>query len=158
MPTRALSLYAPWCWAILHAGKDIENRSWSPRSGYARFRGDFWIHASLFGGDSPGGLQKLSDEFEGVKTMAARSGRELPGPVTLRMFLDMRGKIVGRARIVDAVEDSSSGWFCGPLGLVLTEPVALPEPLPCKGALGFWAVPPDILEKLRADWSPKGGG
>ena len=25
---KALSIRQPWAWAILHAGKDIENRDW----------------------------------------------------------------------------------------------------------------------------------
>ncbi|MQA14935.1 MAG: ASCH domain-containing protein [Pseudonocardiaceae bacterium] len=28
---RALSIRQPWAWAILHAGKDVENRSWPIR-------------------------------------------------------------------------------------------------------------------------------
>mgnify|MGYP006363525131 CR=1 FL=1 len=31
---KALSIRAPWWWAILYAGKDIENREWA-----TRFRG-----------------------------------------------------------------------------------------------------------------------
>lgn len=149
--TRALSLYAPWAWAVLNLGKDIENRSWHPRSGDAKFRGWFWVHASMYGGPTPGGLRNLADEFDGVKTMATRAGCAMPSyPVTPRMFLDMRGKIVGRARVVDAVERSDSGWFCGPLGLVLADAVALPEPVTCKGALGFWRVPADVLRSLKS--------
>jgi hypothetical protein len=47
-----LSLHAPWLWAIMHAGKDIENRGPTfPR----RFRGqpvvgDVWLHASKWPG------------------------------------------------------------------------------------------------------------
>lgn len=35
-----LSIRQPWAWAILHAGKDIENRDWA-----TRFRGPFLVHA-----------------------------------------------------------------------------------------------------------------
>lgn len=28
LPELALSVRQPWAWAIIHAGKDIENRSW----------------------------------------------------------------------------------------------------------------------------------
>ena len=38
----ALSIRQPWAWAILHAGKDIENRSWR-----TAFRGEVLIHAGL---------------------------------------------------------------------------------------------------------------
>jgi hypothetical protein len=151
LPTKALSLYSPWAWAVLNLGKDIENRKWQRWSGDAKFRGWFWLHASMFGGETPGGLRKLADEFEGVKTMAERAGRSMPStPVTPRMFLNMRGHIVGRARVVDVVDRSDSGWFCGPLGLVLADATALVEPVPCKGALGFWKVPDDVVSQLAA--------
>jgi hypothetical protein len=41
---RALSIRQPWAWAILHAGKDIENRDWKPGNPARRFRGSFLIH------------------------------------------------------------------------------------------------------------------
>ena len=41
LPDIALSIRQPWAWAILHAGKDIENRSWS-----TSFRGPVCIHAA----------------------------------------------------------------------------------------------------------------
>jgi hypothetical protein len=37
---KALSIQQPWAWAIIHAGKRVENRTWS-----TRFRGPFFIHA-----------------------------------------------------------------------------------------------------------------
>ena len=149
-PTRALSLYSPWAWAVLNLGKDIENRNWQRWSGDAKFRGWFWLHASMFGGPTQGGLRKLVEEFEGVKTMAGRAGRSMPDhPVTPQMFLNMRGKIVGLARVVDVVDSSDSGWFCGPLGLVLADVTPLVESVECKGALGFWTVPPDVLSRCQ---------
>lgn len=39
--TPALSVRQPWAWLILHAGKDIENRTWR-----TRYRGPLLIHAS----------------------------------------------------------------------------------------------------------------
>jgi len=38
---KAISLQQPWAWAILHAGKDVENRRWN-----TRYRGPIAIHAS----------------------------------------------------------------------------------------------------------------
>jgi len=43
-PWRALSIRQPWAYAILHLGKDIENRPWR-----TNFRGPLLIHASLKG-------------------------------------------------------------------------------------------------------------
>ncbi|WP_155960585.1 ASCH domain-containing protein [Fischerella sp. PCC 9605] len=38
---KAISLKAPWAWAIFHAGKDVENRSWK-----TEYRGSLLIHVS----------------------------------------------------------------------------------------------------------------
>src|SRR5580704_17656926 len=38
---KALSIHQPWAWAILHAGKTVENRTWP-----TRYRGPLLIHAS----------------------------------------------------------------------------------------------------------------
>jgi len=37
----ALSIQQPWAWAIIHGGKDVENRTWP-----TKFRGRFLVHAS----------------------------------------------------------------------------------------------------------------
>ena len=37
---KALSIRAPWWFAILHFGKDIENRTWA-----TNFRGTVYLHA-----------------------------------------------------------------------------------------------------------------
>jgi hypothetical protein len=39
---KALTIRQPWAWAIIHAGKDIENRSWN-----SRLRGTTAIHAGF---------------------------------------------------------------------------------------------------------------
>ena len=39
---KCLSILQPWAWAIIHGGKDVENRTW--RTAY---RGPLLIHASL---------------------------------------------------------------------------------------------------------------
>ena len=36
------------------------------------------------------------------------------------------------------------------IALVLDDVIALPEPVPCKGALGFWTVPEDVEAKCLA--------
>ena len=61
-----------------------------------------------------------------------------------------RGGIVGAARIVDCVTSMDSLWFYGDYGFVLKDAVAIPM-VPCKGQLGFFSVPPEIIaEVLRA--------
>ena len=40
---KVLSVRQPWAWAIIHGGKDVENRNW-----YTSFRGTLAIHAERF--------------------------------------------------------------------------------------------------------------
>lgn len=58
-----------------------------------------------------------------------------------------RGGVVGMARLIDCVTAMESSWFNGKYGFVLKDafPLAL---IPCKGALGFFALPPETLQPL----------
>jgi hypothetical protein len=38
---KCVSLHQPWAWAVLHAGKKVENRTWA-----TRHRGPLLIHAA----------------------------------------------------------------------------------------------------------------
>jgi hypothetical protein len=57
--TLALSIRQPWCFAILHGGKDIENRDWP-----TKVRGRVLIHASKKhdGGDAAADINDLMEE------------------------------------------------------------------------------------------------
>lgn len=46
LPTIALSVRQPWAWAIIYAGKDIENRSWQAVNRGLKQRGRVAIHAA----------------------------------------------------------------------------------------------------------------
>lgn len=150
LPTLAISLYAPWIFAILNFGKDVENRGFSfPR----RHTGAVWLHASLFG--TRDGNREMLEEFDAVKDMADRAGFDRAafrdgGPIKLGELLAMRGCIVGRINITGYATTSRSGWAVpGALHIELANPVALATPVSCKGALGLWRVPESVLEVLR---------
>jgi len=70
-----------------------------------------------------------------------------------------RGGVVGLARIVDCVTEMDSQWFYGKFGFVLRDATPLPL-IPCKGALGFFSLPPEINQQIAADLRAKqdGGG
>jgi hypothetical protein len=117
LPTKALSIRQPWAWAIINAGKDIENRDWA-----TKFRGPVCIHAA-----KKWGVEERLD----IDCIHRLSGVRFPiGQPNL-------GGIVGIAEIVDCVDMSESPWFFGPYGFVLrnVQPV---EFIPVKGALGFF--------------------
>ena len=42
VPCKAITLYPIWAWAIVHAGKMVENRSWP-----TQYRGRLAIHAGV---------------------------------------------------------------------------------------------------------------
>lgn len=140
IPKRAISLRAPWVYAILHLGKDIENRSLS----FPKRPGWYWLHASLFGG----GPATMAAETEAMVTMANRAEAGYH-PVKTTTLNAMRGNICGIVQIIGHTTESTSPWFVGPLGLTLGERVALPTLVPAKGALGLWRVQPETLEQLR---------
>lgn len=117
---KALSIRQPWAWLILHAGKDVENRSWP-----TRFRGRFLIHAAK-------GMTR--DEYESAPAWIV----DLPDFDQLR-----RGGIVGSAELVDCVTESDSEWFFGRYGFVLrnVKPLLF---VPYRGELGFFDVPDSL--------------
>jgi hypothetical protein len=127
-PAIALSVRQPWAWAIIHAGKDIENRSWQPNNLGIRKRGRVAIHASK-------GMTRA--EYADAAAFMKSIGITCPTPGELSF-----GGIVGSAEIVDVVRHHDSPWFFGPLGLVLRKPEATSFAT-AAGQLGFfrWEKP-----------------
>jgi hypothetical protein len=139
LPKLALSVRQPWAWAIIHAGKDIENRDWGPLNPGLRHRGRVAIHAAK-------GM--LRGEYERAMHFMRALGITCPPPADL-----LRGGIIGSVEVINVATRSSSPWFSGPWGLVLD------DPQPCKfvpaiGALGFfeWRKGDIALLQLPAKW------
>lgn len=136
VPSIALSVRQPWAWAVVHAGKDIENRSRFAitKGGLKQFR-RIAVHAAI-------GMTQ--DEYENGRSFMARLGIICPRPDEL-----VRGGIIGAVTITDVVKYSESPWFFGPCGLVLQDPVSF-DPIACKGALGLftWVRPPEHADQL----------
>jgi hypothetical protein len=153
---KVLSIRQPWAWAILEAGKRVENRSWN-----TKFRGEFLIHvsASCPLGEYLGAMEAMvgaglarrprtEDGCEALGNWPAVdevalgvAGVTLPR-IPLRADLVLGG-IVGRARLVDVLYPAASGrpratWhMADAFGFVLEDVVALPFQ-PLKGCLGFF--------------------
>lgn len=138
---KALSIRQPWAWAILYAGKDVENRSWRPRNPGLRFRGPFLIHAA-------GGMTRAEYEDCLATCHAISRVKPFPSGLTLPAFDELpRGGIVGRGEIVDVVRAHASPWFSGPVGLVIANVAPLPFTA-LKGALGFFEADDPACEVL----------
>ena len=118
---RAISIRQPWAYAILHLGKDIENRPMR-----THYRGRILIQASL----------KVEED-------EARELKLDPDELST-------GAIVGSVEIVDCIRGSKSKWANrGQWHWVLKNPRVLAKPIPFKGALGFIRVPDRILRGSR---------
>ena len=136
LPDRALSIRQPWCWAIVNAGKDIENRSRR-----VNYRGSICLHASLY-------QPKASDYdacLEVIRQIRGDSGTERGMTREQGCIASMhnsdegraRGGIIGMAEIVDCVEYHESPWFEGPFGLVLANVQPVPF-IELRGMLGLF--------------------
>lgn len=135
---KALSIRQPWAWAILHAGKDIENRDWP-----TKFRGTVAVHAAK-------GM--TNDEYQLAREFMIDAGVAAPD-IPLAHAI-RRGAIIGLVDIIDCVDESDSLWFCGHYGFILANPRPLPTPIPCSGTLNFWNVPVEIGRQIWAQLSP----
>lgn len=146
---KALTLKQPWAWAVAHAGKDVENRSWKPPQSIIGQR--IAIHAGL--ARERGALRDI--------------GLDIDVP----LFLDqgafvavatVAGWVTGEgqfciARGVDTflpIASSRSPWFFGTYGWMLTDVVALTEPIECKGQQGLWNVPPEVEAEINRQVKP----
>ena len=131
---KALSVRAPWWWAILH-GKPVENRDWP-----TKVRGRIAIHASKRWKDAD-----ILYDWNTVLDMAEVDGLDFPLDWPKEEMQEKAGCIVGTVEIVDCVRTHPSDFFVGEYGFVLRDPIILPEPIPFKGALGFFDVPDDLM-------------
>lgn len=134
---KAITLKEPWAWLVINGGKDCENRNW-----ITRFRGRVAIHTSS---------KPYPAEFSHAQSLIERERLHISMPKPLPQPSDLAyGAIIGTVEIVDCVSRSDSPWFFGDYGFVLRNPIALAEPIPCRGFLNFWDVPPLTLRLIEA--------
>lgn len=156
---KALSVRQPWAWAILHAGKRIENRERADgrMPSLCSYRGPLLIHAAK--DCSVVECEHAIGSILKIDTCRETVLRAWPGRVNVD-----KGGIVGVCNVVSVVEPegrmlSASGlvwerrhhlqvdmrWHApGSYGLVLTDVRPLPF-VPFKGALSFFDVPDALV-------------
>ena len=138
---RALSIQQPWAYCITHGSKRVENRTWS-----TAYRGPLLIHAGKRYQTGMGALIHADSPEVDVEGM-------LHAP---------RGAIVGVCRLVDCFGPQAEQFqprfpsdqriWSDPIQFkfLLTEVQAFADPIPWKGALGFFDVPDDVVASALA--------
>jgi len=127
LPELALSVRQPWAWAIIHAGKPLENRTAFMIRHLNPVTGRRAIHASK-------GMTR--DEYDEGCEFMFRHGIECPAPADL-----LRGGIIGSVTVTGVVKESDNPWFFGPRALVLADPTPC-DFIPAVGALGYFRWKP----------------
>ncbi len=137
---RILTVRQPWAWALVHGGKDVENRS---RNLAGSYRGPVAIHA---GKQEDKNAFSLSDSRAALDAAATRFGAGgLFSP-----WWGNHGRIIGVADLVSVhrspecleFRDGTYG-YCSPwaepdsMHLVFENPQSLWEPIAFKGAQGL---------------------
>jgi hypothetical protein len=146
---RGFTLIRPWTWTMIHAPKEvrkgIENR---PLKLPLKFV-DVWI---LFHSG------RGTEDKETVAFIERTLGLRLPrsawdeGIIGRVKFSGMIRKGASDLFPDDVPPPGQEPWFFGPYGYVVSEAEALSKPIPCKGMLGFWRVPPHVLAQLPESW------
>lgn len=152
---RILTVRQPWAWAIVHGGKDVENRVRNIAGGY---RGSVAIQAGRASFEDDGHFwevrRAITSEING---WPAGDGEvwasDLVEPTDPRFIY---GAIIGVVDLVDVHspfpgEGAVRGDTCSPWAepdawhLMLANPRALDEPIPYTGALGMRRLDPETI-------------
>jgi hypothetical protein len=131
---KALTIKQPWASLIVRGDKDIENRDW--RTNYT---GIVAIHSS-----AKISRADMEDACDLMQQFVPRFSAE-----RFRADEFPTGVILGTIEIAGCVSHSDSPWFVGEYGFVLRNPVPFCRPIQCKGALGLWTVPDDLVRRAR---------
>lgn len=130
MVIKGLTLIRPWSWAIVHASKRIENRTWKPNLAMgdwiAIHAGSKWIQTDA---------NWIADTF----CYSVPPKEEQPA-----------GVIIGVARYAGWTTGDKSPWFFGPYGWLLSDVSAIEQPIPHTGALSLWNLQPEALALVQA--------
>jgi hypothetical protein len=128
---QALTLQGPWGELVANFGKDVENRGWAPPK--ALVGKLLAIH------------QGLTYDVRGAQSVVDALRLRVPGRKSFKA-----GAVVAVSRLVRVVTDSPSDWAVpGQHHWCLECTVALPTPVPSKGALGLWKLPEAVFHQVR---------
>lgn len=120
-----LTVKQPWAWAIIHAGKDVENRS-RPLN----YRGQLLIQA---------GKNYAPEGDEWLRSLGIEPPADLP-----------RGCIIGSVQTVGSTQTSTSRWAMkGHHHWLLADATPATNLLSCRGALSLFRAPDGWQEAFK---------
>lgn len=166
----ALTIHQPWADLIAHGPKRTENRTWLPALDPGTFLAihagryvtkhgqglDHWhVAASVYAEQRKHiGPVPILDAFEAIPPNERDGAR---GEKYARSAVPY-GAVVAVARYRGAMREPvvvrgvRDPWWCGPWGWCLDDVIALPEPVPCRGAQGLWSLDDEALARVRAGY------
>ena len=148
---RALSIKQPWASAIAFADKRVENRTWPAPSWIIGQR--IALHASgqpaWDAPDMAWTAAGLTPYTPGAPRKAWTASLTLGAVVAVATVTDCHPLYhVCNPRGPVTVCTPWSAW--GQCHWLLDDVRTLPDPVPCKGALGLWRLPDDAEKAVRA--------
>jgi len=130
MTMLAVSIRQPWAWAVIHAGKDVENRTEAAAKRMRRGIGQrILIHASK---------AMFVEDYDDI--VALMRSHNLGEPPDMDDLDEGAGCVIGSAimtGIIDPAVGYKSPWYTGRSGLILTDPSPC-TPIPLRGQLGLY--------------------
>lgn len=164
---RGLSLTQPHASLVAISAKKIETRSWG-----TQYRGLVAIHASKV---FPYDCRRLCFQEPFFTPLHTAGLADITADKTIGVERLPRGAIVAVALLIDCC--STNAWSDGPglagwvnmlseterafgdysahrYGLLLAGVRRLPQPIPCRGALGLWTVSPALVAEINAQLLP----
>lgn len=145
---KALTVHAPWGWAIAHRGKRIENRGWVPPVSLLGQR--FAIHQGQRVDPDAAPWMAVQGLIEWGDVPLVHARGTIVATAVLAGWYDDRSRsaVMPLGHLIGHVTESP--WFFGPVGWLLHDVIALHEPIPHKGAQGLWTVNSAALERIPA--------
>lgn len=141
---KGFSLTQPWATLVAHELKRWETRSWG-----TRFRGDVVIHASK---GFPSDCRELCFEppfNDALASAGITTLRDLPVGSILCIATLTDCRLITSSNPPDGLEYAFGNYEPGRFMLRLENVHRFSHPIPCKGALGFWEIPSDVLEQIE---------
>lgn len=142
---KAITVQQPWAWALVLGGKDVENRTHA-----YTYRGPLAIHAGR-------SWSERGAADPNVRTALDRLGIDEGAEELAHPDRFTSGCIEGVVNLVD-VHVAESGCCTSPWAeypprrmchLVVENPRYLLELIPCRGRLGLWTPPADVLAQIK---------